>query len=108
MSDLDDFIQSGFDGSADTIGQDSLALDGGVTLTGVWSGVSSAVPNEDGGLQVESDASIIFKSSASLTRSALVNKYGTGKSQRFQIVHAEIGEALTTVFLKHATQFATP
>lgn len=107
MSDLDDFIQSGFDASADTIGQDSLALDSGVTLTGVWSGVSSAVESADGGPQIDADASIIFKSSGTLTRSALVNKKGTGKGQRFEVIHAEIGEALTTVFLKHATQFAT-
>ena len=101
---LNDFIQSCSDLADPVLGTDSLVLDGGLTLTGVWSGVSTLVSGADGGPQVEADGSIIFKSDDAVTRQSVMNKKGTAKGSRFMVVSVDIGEAMTTVYLQHATQ----
>lgn len=107
MSLLDTFLQASAAIGDVIIGQDDLVLDNGLTFTGVWSGVSSTTQAEDGGPILDVDASLCGTLDAGVTRSQLIGKTGTAKGERFRVVNADIGEAFTTLFLVHASQFAT-
>lgn len=98
---LNSFMQSGFDVSAPVIGTDSITL-GSVTLTGVWSGVSGSNEGMDGGLQMDTNASVIVKSATGIDLT-LIGQPGTIKGVRVRCSNVDIGEALTTVYFSHAT-----
>ena len=105
MSIVDTFLQSAAAIADVILGQDDLVLDNEITFTGVWSGVSSTTVAEDGGPMLDIDASICGTLAAGVTRSQLIGKIGTAKGERFRVINADIGEAFTTLFLVHASQF---
>lgn len=105
MSQVDDFLRAAALIADPVLGEDTLNLDNDVTFTGVWSGVSTSTQAEDGGPVLDVDASICGTLGAGITRSQLIGKIGTAKGERFRIVNADIGEAFTTVYLVHASQF---
>jgi len=106
MSQVDDFLQAAALITDPVLGEDTLTLDAGVAFTGVWSGVSSMTQAEDGGPMLDVDASICGTLGTGITRQQLIGKVGTAKGERFRIINADIGEAFTTLFLVHASQFA--
>lgn len=84
------------------MGTDTITLNG-VTITGVWSGLSGSNDNGFGGLQQDINLSVCVPSSASITMS-LIGKIGTVKGKSMKCVNLDIGEALTTLFFDHASQ----
>ena len=84
------------------MGTDTMVLNG-VTLTGVWSGLSQATASEFGGLQPDCSISVVVPSAANITLD-LVGKLGSVKGTRLQCINMDVGEALTTLFFQHATQ----
>ena len=102
MSELDTFIIDGTTQGDPVMGTDTITL-GGVTVTGVWSGLSKSTENEDGGIQQDVSASVCVPSSAAITLS-LIGKIGTVKGTSLKCVNLDIGEALTTLFFDHASQ----
>ena len=105
MSQVDDFLRAAALIADPVLGEDTLTLDGGVTFTGVWSGVASSTQAEDGGPMLDVDASVCGTLGDGITRSQLIGKVGTAKGERFRVINADIGEAFTTLFLVHASQF---
>jgi hypothetical protein len=106
MSDVDSFLQAAGVLTDPILGEDTLVLDNGVSFAGVWSGVSSMTQAEDGGPMLDVDASICGTLGTGITRQQLIGKVGTAKGERFRVMNADIGEAFTTLFLVHASQFA--
>jgi hypothetical protein len=104
-STVDAFLQSAAAIADPVIGEDTLVLDNGTEFKGVWSGVASTTQAEDGGPMLDVDASICGTLAAGITRTDLIGKTGAAKSERFRIINADIGEAFTTIFLVHASQF---
>jgi hypothetical protein len=105
MSAVDVFLQSAAALADPVLGVDTLVLDNGVSFSGVWSGVASTVESADGGPMLDVDASICGTLGAGITRSQIIGKTGTAKDERFRVVNVDIGEAFTTIFLVHASQF---
>lgn len=107
MSELDTFLRACAVIADVIMGEDTLALDNGVSFTGVWSGVATTTQAEDGGPILDVDASVSGTLGTGITRQQLIGKTGTAKGERFRVVNAEIGEAFTTLYLVHASQFAS-
>lgn len=105
MSQVDDFLRACSLVADPILGEDTLILDNGIEFTGVWSGVSSTTQAEDGGPVLDVDASICGTLPVGVTRTQLIGKVGAAKGERFRIINADIGEAFTTIFLVHASQF---
>lgn len=105
MSDLDTFIIDGTTQGDPVMGTDTITL-GGVTVTGVWSGLSKSTASEFGGMQQDVSASVCVPSSAAITLS-LIGKIGTVKGTSLMCMNMDIGEALTTLFFDHASQATT-
>ena len=104
-SSVDSFLQAAAAIADQILGQDTLVLDTGPSFTGVWSGVSTTTQAEDGGPVLDVDASICGTLATGVTRTQLIGKTGAAKGERFRIINADIGEAFTTLFLVHASQF---
>jgi hypothetical protein len=104
-SSVDSFLQSCAAIADPIMGEDTLVLDTGTEFTGVWSGVSSTTQAEDGGPVLDVDASICGTLASGITRTQLIGKTGSAKGERFRVINADIGEAFTTIFLVHASQF---
>lgn len=107
MSQVDDFLIAAALIADPVLGEDTLLLDTGTSFTGVWSGVSTTTQAEDGGPVLDVDASVCGTLGTGITRTQLVGKTGAAKGERFRVVNADIGEAFTTLFLVHASQFTT-
>ena len=105
MSQVDDVLRNASLVFDPILGEDTLELDNDVSFTGVWSGVSSSTQAEDGGPVLDVDASICGTLGVGITRTQLIGKIGTAKGERFRVINADIGEAFTTLFLVHASQF---
>jgi hypothetical protein len=106
MSEVDSFLQACAAIADPVLGEDTLVLDNGVSFKGIWSGVATTTQAEDGGPVLDVDASVCGTLGANITRQQLIGKVGTAKSERFRVINAEIGEAFTTLYLVHASQFA--
>lgn len=102
MSELDTFIIDCTTQADPVMGTDTIVLNG-VTITGVWSGLSKSSENEFGGIQQDVSASVCVPSSDSITLS-LIGKIGTVKGTSLKCINLDIGEALTTLFFDHSSQ----
>jgi len=105
MSQVDDFLRSSALIADPILGEDTLQLDNDISFKGVWSGVASTTQAEDGGPMLDVDASICGTLGNGITRTQLIGKTGLAKGERFRVINADIGEAFTTLFLVHASQF---